>query len=82
VVPWGYQLEREHDMTAPRQRRPVEDIPHMQVSEVFTLDVPARPGVAAHRDYLVLTACGREVATTLVTRRDDKVRCVDCKGNL
>jgi hypothetical protein len=64
---------------ASRRRRFATRVgPHMQVSEVFTLDVPARPGVAAHRDYLVLTACGREVATTLVTRQDDRVHCPDC----
>ena len=63
-----------------RRRRPVEDIPHKQASEVFTLDVPAQPGVMAHRDYLVITACGQEVATTLVTRRDDKVRCPRCRA--
>ena len=52
--------------------------PHKQVSEVFTLDTPAQRGVMAHRDYLVLAACGREVATTLATGQDGKVRCPDC----
>ena len=60
---------------APRRRRPIEDIPHKQASDVRVVDVPARAGVMAHKDYLVTTACGEEMATTLVTTRDDKVRC-------
>jgi hypothetical protein len=63
-----------------RRRRPLEDIPHKQVSDVRTVDVPAQPGVIAHRDYLVTTACRREMPTTLVTREDDRVRCTACKA--
>jgi hypothetical protein len=52
--------------------------PHKPVSEVVSFDVPAQPGVAAHRDYVVIAACGREVAPTLVTHQDDRVRCPNC----
>ena len=52
--------------------------PHMQVSEVRTVDVPAQPGVGAHRSFLVTTACGKETQTTLVTRKPALVRCPDC----
>lgn len=64
----------------PARRRPLADIPHMQVSEVRVIDVPAVPGVAAHKDYLVTTACGQEKTTTLVTQSAGQVRCVDCKA--
>ena len=68
-----------NEPTAPaRRRRPIADIPHMQVSEVQIIDVPAVPGVAAHKDYLVTTACGQEKNTTLITRTIAKVRCTDC----
>lgn len=56
----------------------LQRIPHMQASDVRTVDVPAQHGVIAHRNFLVTTACGEEMPTTLVTRRRDKVRCPDC----
>jgi len=68
-----------HTDQTPR-RRPIEDIPHKRASSVRIVDVPARPGAMAHKDYLVTTACGREMATTLVTTRDDKVRCPRCRA--
>ena len=52
--------------------------PHKQVSKVRVVEAPAQPGVAAHRDHLVDTACGREITTTLTTLRDDLVRCPNC----
>jgi hypothetical protein len=54
--------------------------PHLQAGETRTVDVPARPGVWAHREFLATTVCEREVATTLVTRRADLVRCPGCKA--
>jgi hypothetical protein len=63
-----------------RRRRFASKVgPHMQASDVRVVDVPARPGVGAHRSFLVTTACGREdVQTTLVTRDPSRVRCPDC----
>lgn len=63
-----------------KRRDRLAAIPHRQASEVRTVAVPARLGVMAHNDYLVTTACGQEMPTTLVTRRDDKVRCPDCRA--
>jgi hypothetical protein len=63
-----------------RRRRRLEDIPHKQAGDVRVVDVPARQGVIAHKDYLVPTACGQEIPTTLVTRSDDRVRCTGCKA--
>jgi hypothetical protein len=56
--------------------------PHLQVGETRTVDVPAQPGVGAHRDFLATTACEREVSTTLVTRIPARVRCPDCNTAL
>lgn len=53
--------------------------PHKRVGEVRIVDVPAAGGVAAHRDFLVRTACDQEVATTLSTHQDARVRCPDCR---
>lgn len=64
----------------PRHRRPLDDIPHMQASEIRWNDVPAQHGLPAHRNAVVTTACGREKTTTLVTRRAEQVRCIDCKA--
>jgi hypothetical protein len=66
------------DQVTPR-RRAIYDIPHKQVGEIRWVDVPARPGVGAHRDPIVTTACGAEIATTLVTRINRMVKCPDCR---
>lgn len=63
----------------PRRRRRLEDIPHMKAGGLRVVDVPAQAGVIAHQDYLILTACGQEIVDTLVTRREDQVRCAACK---
>lgn len=52
--------------------------PHLQVGDTRTVDVPAGQGVAAHRDFLASTACGLEVATTLVTRDRERTHCQAC----
>lgn len=52
--------------------------PHLQASEVRIIDVPAGNGIAAHKTFMVTTACKRETATTLVTRHRHRVRCPDC----
>jgi hypothetical protein len=65
---------------AQARRRRRAEIPHKQASEVRTVEVPAKPGVLAHKDFLVTTACGEEMPTTLVTRQDDRVRCERCKA--
>src|SRR5712691_9544415 len=64
--------------TAARQR--LAAIPHKQASDIRWADVPAQPGVGAHRDPVVTTACGQEIATTLVTRTNSRVRCPDCRA--
>jgi hypothetical protein len=57
--------------------------PHMQVGETRTVEVPAQPGVMAHRDFLATTVCGRDdVASTLVTQTRDRVRCPDCLAEM
>lgn len=70
-------------MTAPAgevpRRRAIYDIPHKQASEIRWVDVPAQPGVGAHRDPLVTTTCGDEMAATLVTRINRMVKCPDCR---
>ena len=93
VQPWQYEDEARVNarpdgkgpvtMTATEARRQQMRArigPHKQVSDVGWVNVPAQPryGVGAHRDPVVTTACGREVATTLATRRDDLVRCPNC----
>lgn len=69
--------------TADRRQQRRDDFarrvgPHMQASEKRIVDVPAQPGIMAHRQFLVDTACGREITTTLTTRRTDLVHCPDC----
>jgi hypothetical protein len=54
--------------------------PHKQVGELAVVDVQAAHGVMAHRNFIASTACGREVSSTLVTRRDALVRCEACKA--
>ena len=73
-----YGCAMETNPTGRRRRFLVAIGPHMQVSEVRTVDVPAQPGVGAHRSFLVTTACGKEKQTTLVTRDSARVRCPDC----
>jgi len=71
-------LTREEIRQARRENFARRVGPHMQVGEIRTELVPARPGVGAHKSFTVGTACKREVQTTLSTRRADKVRCPDC----
>lgn len=66
--------------TREARRRRLADTPHRQASEVRITDVPAQHGAIAHKNYMVTTACGQEMPTTLVTRRDDWVRCPDCRA--
>lgn len=56
--------------------------PHKQVSERWSVEVPAQHGIIAHRNWLAKTACGKDVDTTMVTRRDDRVRCPDCLATM
>ena len=56
--------------------------PHKPAGEKRWVDVPAARGVAAHRDHIVATTCGREVQTTLVTEQDDQVRCPACLAGM
>jgi hypothetical protein len=58
----------------------MEDIPHKQVGETAVAAVPAGHGIAAHRSFTATTACGKQISDTLVTRRDDLVRCPGCKA--
>lgn len=53
--------------------------PHKRAGEVRTVDVAAKDGVAAHREFLVSTACGREVPATLSAHQNDRVRCPECR---
>ena len=55
-------------------------IPHKQVSGLTWVAVPAQHGIGAYRKAMVTTACGQEVVTTLATRRDDRVRCPECRA--
>jgi hypothetical protein len=64
----------------PRRRRPLDDIPHKRASDVRVVDVPAQHGIVAHKNYLVTTACGQEITTTLVSLDDERVRCAACKA--
>jgi len=54
-------------------------IPHKRASETrFALTV--QPGIAPFRQAWVTTVCGQEIVATLVTSRDDRVRCPECKA--
>jgi hypothetical protein len=52
--------------------------PHLQVGATRVVDVPAARGIDAHRSYLASTACGAEVASTLVTRDRERTHCQAC----
>jgi hypothetical protein len=65
---------------AQARRRRLAEIPHKQASEIRITNVPAANGIIAHTLDQVTTACGEEKPTTLVTRRDDLVRCERCKA--
>lgn len=67
-------------MELDRPRRRLASIPHKQVGDLRVVDVPAGRGIMAHKDYLASTACGEEIAATLVTTRDEHVRCAACKA--
>ena len=58
------------------RRSRLADIPHLQVAEI----VPAQGVIAARKDCTSVTACGEEVASTLVmvTRAMTRVRCPRC----
>lgn len=54
-------------------------IPHKRASD--TRYIPTvQPGMAPFRQPMVTTACGQEIVATLVTSRDDRVRCPECKA--
>lgn len=47
--------------------------PHLSIGEGTRVLVPAKNGIAAHFDQVVPTACGREVSSTLATKRVDRI---------
>jgi len=67
-------------LTPSGRRRRLADIPHKRASEIIWTDVPAQNGIGPYRSATVITACGREKPTTLVTQNDDRVRCQGCKA--
>ena len=67
-------------MTPNGPRSRLAAIPHKQASDVRFVDVPSRNGLIAYKNAVVTTACGQEQPTTMTTRRDDLVRCTDCKA--
>jgi hypothetical protein len=62
----------------PPEARSFLQAPHLQVGETRVVDVPAREGIAAHKDFTAATACGQRIARTLVTRDREKTRCQAC----
>jgi len=73
----------ETPRAAARRRRFLVAVgPHKAVSEVRVIDVPAKGGIIAHKDYRVDTACRRTASTTGITRDDTLVRCPDCLAEM
>lgn len=72
------RIEEDEAMSESRSERLARRFgAHAEVSRRQEL-VPARNGVGQHIAHYATTACGRELSTTLVTKRADRVKCPDC----
>jgi len=60
------------------RRTPMDGLPHLRAGDPFPVVIQAGP-LGPIRVSRVRTACGQEIAPTLVTMRADRVRCPACQ---